>query len=110
MSVDNFLAAIRYHESRDDYTAQSKKSSASGVYQFIDATWKGLGGSTTHAKDATKEEQDRTATKWANQLLKKYNNDYHKAARAWNQGEYQVERDPNLGKTYADAIIKGMNS
>jgi septum formation inhibitor-activating ATPase MinD len=46
--------------------------------------------------------------KWANQMLKKYNNDYHKAARAWNKGEPVAEKDPNAGKAYADDIVKRM--
>jgi peptidoglycan hydrolase CwlO-like protein len=39
---------------------------ASGYYQFMQATWKGLGGSTPHAYQASKAEQDRLAAKlWA---------------------------------------------
>lgn len=41
-------------------------ATASGYYQFIDDTWKGLGGSTTHAFQAPKAEQDRLAARlWA---------------------------------------------
>jgi hypothetical protein len=69
-----------------------------------------LGGTTKHAKDASVDEQDKIAVEWAKQLLKKYNNDYHKAARAWNQGENKVEKDPNAGKTYADDIVKRMKN
>jgi len=36
---------------------------ASGYYQFIPATWKGMGGSTPHAYLASKAEQDRLAAK-----------------------------------------------
>jgi peptidoglycan hydrolase CwlO-like protein len=36
---------------------------ASGYYQFIVSTWKGLGGSTPHAYMASKGEQDRLAAK-----------------------------------------------
>ena len=82
MSVEKFISAIRSKESNNDYKAQNSRSSASGAYQSIDRTWKSLGGSTAHAKDASASEQDAIATKWATQLLKKYNNDYHKAARA----------------------------
>ena len=39
---------------------------ASGYYQFMQATWKGLGGSTKHAYQASKAEQDRLAARlWA---------------------------------------------
>ncbi|CAF1233839.1 unnamed protein product [Adineta steineri] len=109
MSLDKFLAAIRSKESSNNYKAQNSHSSASGAYQFIDKTWKSLGGSTAHAKDADTNEQDKIAIQWATHLLKKYNNDYHKAARAWNQGEPVAERDSNAGKAYADDVIQRMN-
>ena len=39
---------------------------ASGYYQFMVATWKGLGGSTPQAYQASKAEQDRLAARlWA---------------------------------------------
>jgi len=38
-------------------------ASASGYYQILDSTWKGLGGSTRHAYQASKAEQDRLAAK-----------------------------------------------
>jgi septal ring factor EnvC (AmiA/AmiB activator) len=39
---------------------------ASGYYQMLPSTWKGLGGSTPHAYEAPKAEQDRlAATLWA---------------------------------------------
>jgi septal ring factor EnvC (AmiA/AmiB activator) len=41
-------------------------ASASGYYQFLDSTWRGLGGSTPHAYQASKAEQDRLAARlWA---------------------------------------------
>lgn len=36
---------------------------ASGYYQFMPATWQGLGGSTPHAYQASKAEQDRLAAR-----------------------------------------------
>ena len=109
MSTEKFLSAIRSKESSNNYKAQNGHSSASGAYQFIDKTWKSLGGSTIHAKDASAVEQDEIAMQWATHLLKKYKNDYHKAARAWNQGEPVAERDSNAGKAYADDVIQRMN-
>jgi peptidoglycan hydrolase CwlO-like protein len=41
-------------------------ASASGYYQMLDSTWHGLGGSTPHAYQASKAEQDRLAARlWA---------------------------------------------
>jgi peptidoglycan hydrolase CwlO-like protein len=41
-------------------------ATASGYYQMLDSTWHGLGGSTPHAFQASKAEQDRLAAKlWA---------------------------------------------
>ena len=41
-------------------------ASASGYYQMLDTTWHGLGGSTPHAYQASKAEQDRLAARlWA---------------------------------------------
>jgi muramidase (phage lysozyme) len=41
-------------------------ATASGYYQMLDSTWKGLGGSTPHAYQASKGEQDRLAGRlWA---------------------------------------------
>ena len=40
-------------------------ATASGYYQMLDSTWAGLGGSTKHAYQASKAEQDRrAATLW----------------------------------------------
>jgi peptidoglycan hydrolase CwlO-like protein len=38
-------------------------ASASGYYQILDSTWRGLGGSTPHAYQASKAEQDRLAAR-----------------------------------------------
>jgi hypothetical protein len=39
---------------------------ASGYYQMLPSTWRGLGGSTPHAYQASKAEQDRLAARlWA---------------------------------------------
>ena len=38
-------------------------ATASGYYQFITSTWKGMGGSTPHAYQASKAEQDRLAAR-----------------------------------------------
>ncbi|WP_169316254.1 transglycosylase family protein [Mobilicoccus pelagius] len=50
-------------ESGDDYRAQNPRSSASGAYQMIDSTWRGLSASKGYprAKHAPKSVQDAAA-------------------------------------------------
>ena len=53
----NFIAKVNSYESHNDVTGQNPNSSASGIGQIVDKTWKAYGGSTAHAKDAPVEEQ-----------------------------------------------------
>lgn len=39
--IRDLAKCIRQHESKHDYRAHNKSSSAAGAYQFIDATWQG---------------------------------------------------------------------
>jgi len=55
------------HESGGNPRAQNPTSSASGLYQFIDGTWRSLGGSTAHAKDASVAEQNAIADRYVAQ-------------------------------------------
>ena len=58
--------ADRRSASRAGRTCRPTAPSASGYYQMLDSTWRGLGGSTPHAYQASKAEQDRLAAKlWA---------------------------------------------
>jgi nucleoid-associated protein YgaU len=50
-------------ESGGDPAAANTGSTASGLYQFLDSTWKSLGGSTARAKDASVAEQTAIANK-----------------------------------------------
>jgi hypothetical protein len=50
-------------ESGGNPHAQNSGSTASGLFQFLDSTWRGLGGSTAHAKDASVAEQYAIANK-----------------------------------------------
>lgn len=60
-------AWIIAHESGGNPRAQNPTSSASGLYQFIDGTWRALGGSTAHAKDASVAEQNAIADRYVSQ-------------------------------------------
>jgi CO dehydrogenase/acetyl-CoA synthase epsilon subunit len=77
--IGRFMAAIRWHESRNNYSAQNPKASASGAYQFIDKTWQGLlkqynVPGPPRAVNAPREMQDYIAGKVIADLLKKYKN------------------------------------
>lgn len=54
-------AAIIACESGGNPTAQNTESTASGLYQFINGTWKRFGGSTPRAREASESEQHAVA-------------------------------------------------
>ena len=60
-SADPVLDPIVQCESGGDPTAQNASSSASGLYQMVDGTWKAYGGSTAHARQASVAEQTAVA-------------------------------------------------
>ena len=79
--LDRFLQAFAYQESSGNPTAESKASSASGKYQFLDGTWQSVtaqyyppGHQYTRAKDAPESVQDATMYIWYAQKQKTYNN------------------------------------
>lgn len=110
-NVENktILETIRQRESGNNYKAQSKSSSASGAYQFIDDTWKGLaskfdiGKEYQHAKDAPPAIQDAVADKYIADILKRHNGDVKWVPREWYAGPKgyltQKELTANKGLT-----------
>jgi hypothetical protein len=82
-----FLAATKQHESGGDYTARnnSGQSNAAGAYQFLGSTWKGAGGSTASAADASPQEQDAVASKMAMALFNEFHS-WRLVAIAWYGG------------------------
>jgi len=93
--VDKILATIRQRESGGNYTIQAKGSTASGAYQFINSTWKGLtkqygiGTEYGSAKDAPPEIQDAVASAYIKDILKKNNGDVSKVPLVWYTGNAQ---------------------
>jgi hypothetical protein len=77
--LDAVTNAVRGKESRNDYDAKSKSSSASGAYQYINKTWKGsaskYGVDTKQfptAKSAPKDVQDKVFTNDLQKNASKY--------------------------------------
>ena len=62
LDAASIKARIRYCESSNNYSATNPTSTASGAYQFLDGTWRGIPtsitGGTARAKDATPAQQD----------------------------------------------------
>ena len=99
-STDKILANIKKRESGGDYGAQAKTTSASGAYQFIDATWQGLtkkygiGTEYAKAKLAPKEIQDAVASRYVQEILKQSGGDVSKVPLAWYTGNIQGNMTP----------------
>ena len=84
MDIEKLMAIIRRQESgkfEGKYDAKSKTSSASGAYQFLDKTWRGLtkklniGTQYKSAKDAPKEVQEAVAKPYFENLRKKFDDE-----------------------------------
>ena len=90
--VEKILSTIRMRESGGDYTIQSKSSSASGAYQFVDGTWRGLtkkfnvGTEYSRAYMAPPEVQDEVARRYANDILRRSGGDVSKVPLEWYTG------------------------
>ncbi len=94
-TTDRIMRTIRNRESGGDYAISNKAgaSSASGAYQFIDSTWKGLtkkygiGNEYSRAGLAPKEIQDTIARTYINEILKKSGGDITKVPLVWYTGD-----------------------
>jgi hypothetical protein len=92
VDVERILSTIRTRESRGNYRIQSKSSSASGAYQFIDSTWRGLtkkygiGTEYSRAYLAPPEVQDEVARRYVNDILRRSGGDVSKVPLEWYTG------------------------
>lgn len=92
--VDRILRTIRTRESGGNYTARNPHSTASGAYQFINGTWRGLGGSGA-AWQATPAEQDRIARAYVERLLAQHGNNIEAIPATWYTGHYKGKGNLN---------------
>lgn len=89
------LATIRQKESGSNYQAQSRASSASGAYQFIDGTWRSLtrqfnmGTEFNRAVEAPPAVQDAVAAAYVNQILSRNNGNVSAVPLVWYTGNAQ---------------------
>lgn len=125
-AVDQFLAAVKQHESGGDYTAYNAGGGASGAYQYIQSTWSGAaqdagygqyaGGPASAAPPAV---QDAVARHMALSYFNQYGS-WKNAAEAWympsmagNPADQNVVPYPSAGNTetvgsYGDQIVSAM--
>jgi hypothetical protein len=119
-AIDAFLNATKQHESGGDYKVynQSGQSNASGAYQFLGSTWRGEGGSTANAAEATPAEQDAIARKMALRLFNQFHS-WKLVAIAWYGGpgiaaQVAAGKDPGSPSgqgsytAYGDTIVRMM--
>ena len=90
--VEKILSTIRTRESGGNYTIESKSSSASGAYQFVDGTWRSLtkkfnvGTEYSRAYMAPAEVQDEVARRYVNDILRRSGGDVSKVPLEWYTG------------------------
>lgn len=91
--IDAIAATIRHFESGGDYTAQAAGSSASGAYQFTDATWARHDGY-QRAYLAPPATQDAKAHAHINSILKGHDNDVSAVPVVWYIGHLPEPGSP----------------
>lgn len=72
--VEWVLQTIRTRESGGNYRARNPSGSASGAYQFIDSTWRNLGGTryAPTAAQASRAQQDEIARRYVMDIYRRY--------------------------------------
>jgi len=128
-STKAILETLKSKESSGSYTADAKisnptsKSSASGAYGYIDATWQsytklsGIGTQYARAVDAPPDIQDAVAAYNVNDILSHNNNDLTALANVWYTGKAsgamtaeQIAANPGLtSTTYSADFLKKYN-
>ena len=93
LDLDAILATIRARESGGNYTAQATGSSASGAYQFTNATWAHHDGY-PRAASAPPAVQDAKATAHVQGILDAHDNDVAAIPVVWYLGYLPPAADP----------------
>ena len=91
--LQRVLATIRALESGGDYSAQSRSSSASGAYQFIDGSWANYGGY-SRAWLAPPHVQDAKAAEYASAILQRHHGDVSTVPVTWYIGHLPPTGSP----------------
>jgi hypothetical protein len=89
------LATIRQVESGGNYQAHNPGSTASGAYQFIDSTWRGVGGTAyaPRAYLATPAEQDAVARAYVEKIMAAHPGDLDAIPQTWYTGRVGGDLD-----------------
>ena len=88
--TDGILEAIRALESGGDYTAHAARSTASGAYQIVDATWNHYGGY-RRAGDAPAGVQDAKAAELVDHILATHDDDIAAVPVVWYLGHLPAD-------------------
>jgi cell wall-associated NlpC family hydrolase len=109
VQLDDILATIRQRESGGDYGAKAAGSSASGAYQFIDSTWRGLlsrygVSGPPSARDAPPQLQDFVAARYVADILADHGGDLRAVPAVWYTGQFNPSQldhvpSPQAGNT-----------